>query len=68
MNEITKHNEKISNLNGTIANLNNEIIILKEDSKNTKEALFNIQIRDVIKAFGKFIQETIITLRKLKKH
>ena len=31
--------------------LNEEIIILKEESKTTKEALFNIQIRDVIKAF-----------------
>ena len=49
--KIQKQNEKIQKQDEKISDLNKEIIILKEDSKNTKEALFKIQIRDVIKAF-----------------
>ena len=49
--KIEKQNEKIQKQDEKISDLNKEIIILKEDSKNTKEALFKIQIRDVIKAF-----------------
>ena len=42
---------QISLQNNKIENLNNEIIKLKEESKVTKVALFNIQIRDIIKSF-----------------
>ena len=48
---ISLLNEKLSSEAQTILSLKEEISQLKEDSKATKYALFQVQIRDVIKAF-----------------
>ena len=56
--KISRLNEAISSQNVTILsqnekilNLSNEITKLKKESKATKTALFNVQLRDVINAF-----------------
>ena len=51
--KIQTQNAQILAQNNKIAQLNKEVDILKKESNITKEALFYVQIRDVIKAFIK---------------
>lgn len=48
---IASQGQKIASQGETIIGLQKEVVKLREESNATKEALFNIQVRDVIKAF-----------------
>ena len=49
--KISQQDQKLLLQSETIDNLKEEVDQLKKESKETKNVLFNIQIRDVIKAF-----------------
>ena len=61
---INEQDQKISSQIQTIDNLKAEVEQLKKDSKVTKNVLFKIQIRDVIKAF---VNDLFWTLNEQKK-
>ena len=62
--KISEQNQKISSQSQAIDNLKAEVDQLKKESKDAKNVLFKIQIRDVIKAF---VNDLFWTLNEQKK-
>lgn len=57
--QINLLNQKIDSQDGKISQLNEEIVQLKKESKATKEQLFSIQVRDIIKAFAETLRSAL---------
>ena len=57
--KISEQNQKISSQSQAIDNLKAEVDQLKKESKEAKNVLFKIQIRDVIKAFVNYLFWTL---------
>ena len=59
--QINLLTQKIDSQDSKISQLNEEIVQLKKESNVTKEKLFCIQVRDIIKAFAETLRSSLYT-------